>query len=108
MPAPDAADVVRFRAGDTTLGALGPDRRACRLETRDVSEMASAQSDFRCYDCSPRAGWARGHAVWQSLSRVFSPAYRPELHYMRGPGPKWHEKHDQVAPQCKSVLKRQR
>jgi hypothetical protein len=23
--------------------------------------------------------------------------YRPELHYMRGPGPKWHEKHDQVA-----------
>jgi hypothetical protein len=19
--------------------------------------------------------------------------YRPELHYMRGPGPKWHEKH---------------
>jgi hypothetical protein len=22
--------------------------------------------------------------------------YRPELHYMRGPGPKWHAKHDQV------------
>lgn len=21
--------------------------------------------------------------------------YRPELHYMRGPGPKWREKHDQ-------------
>ena len=20
--------------------------------------------------------------------------YRPELHYMRGPGPKWHERHD--------------
>jgi hypothetical protein len=20
-------------------------------------------------------------------------SYRPELHYMRGPGPKWHEKH---------------
>jgi len=19
--------------------------------------------------------------------------YRPELHYMRGPGPKWHERH---------------
>jgi len=24
--------------------------------------------------------------------------YRPELHYMRGPGPKWHAKHD-PAPQ---------
>jgi len=23
--------------------------------------------------------------------------YRPELHYMRGPGPKWHEKHDGVS-----------
>ena len=21
-------------------------------------------------------------------------SYRPELHYMRGPGPKWHAKHD--------------
>jgi len=25
--------------------------------------------------------------------------YRPELHYMRGPGPKWHAKHD-PAPAC--------
>jgi hypothetical protein len=23
--------------------------------------------------------------------------YRPELHYMRGPGPKWREKHQSVA-----------
>jgi hypothetical protein len=23
--------------------------------------------------------------------------YRPELHYMRGPGPKWHEKHAGLA-----------
>lgn len=22
--------------------------------------------------------------------------YRPELHYMRGPGPKWHAKHDRA------------
>jgi hypothetical protein len=26
------------------------------------------------------------------LKSLFDP-YRPELHYMRGPGPKWHEKH---------------
>jgi hypothetical protein len=24
--------------------------------------------------------------------------YRPELHYMRGPGPKWHQKHGLGAP----------
>jgi len=30
---------------------------------------------------------------WHRLrSTVFDP-YRPELHYMRGPGPKWREKH---------------
>jgi hypothetical protein len=23
-------------------------------------------------------------------------SYRPELHYMRGPGPKWHAKHDRA------------
>ena len=27
---------------------------------------------------------------------IFDP-YRPELHYMRGPGPKWHEKHGRSA-----------
>ena len=24
--------------------------------------------------------------------------YRPELHYMRGPGPKWREKHGNATP----------
>ena len=42
------------------------------------------------------AGWPRGHAVWQSLIEALFPAYRPERHYMRGPGPKWHAKHDRV------------
>ena len=27
------------------------------------------------------------------VGRLFD-SYRPELHYMRGPGPKWHEKYD--------------
>jgi hypothetical protein len=25
-------------------------------------------------------------------------AYRPDLHYMRGPGPKWHAKYGHLAP----------
>ena len=29
----------------------------------------------------------------RSLKALFDP-YRPELHYMRGPGPKWHAKYD--------------
>ena len=33
----------------------------------------------------------------QILTRGVFDTYRPELHYMRGPGPKWHAKHDRVA-----------
>jgi hypothetical protein len=32
-------------------------------------------------------------AIWRTLAKDFSATYRPELHYMRGPGPKWREKH---------------
>ena len=30
---------------------------------------------------------------WHRLIRIACNPYRPELHYMRGPGPKWHAKH---------------
>jgi hypothetical protein len=30
------------------------------------------------------------------LESIFNP-YRPELHYMRGPGPKWYARHAAVA-----------
>lgn len=33
------------------------------------------------------AEWAR------KFKRDLFDPYRPELHYMRGPGPKWHAKH---------------
>jgi hypothetical protein len=31
--------------------------------------------------------------LWRSLWRECLDHYRPELHYMRGPGPRWREKH---------------
>ncbi len=31
--------------------------------------------------------------VWRASGEPCS-AYRPDLHYMRGPGPKWHAKYD--------------
>jgi len=30
---------------------------------------------------------------WQNLIERMRDPYRPERHYMRGPGPKWHAKH---------------
>jgi len=34
---------------------------------------------------------------WRWLRTSLFDPYRPELHYMRGPGPKWQEKHGRVA-----------
>jgi hypothetical protein len=31
--------------------------------------------------------------LWRTLAKDIADPYRPELHYMRGPGPKWHAKH---------------
>jgi len=34
-------------------------------------------------------------ASFRTIKKDFRDPYRPELHYMRGPGPKWREKHRQ-------------
>jgi hypothetical protein len=35
--------------------------------------------------------------IWRILKKDLRDPYRPELHYMRGPGPKWREKARQYA-----------
>lgn len=38
--------------------------------------------------------WAVLLNSWRMMLSGHHPdTYRPEAHYMRGPGPKWHEKH---------------
>jgi len=36
--------------------------------------------------------------LWRSFQRDAFDSYRPELHYMRGPGPKWRAKHGIAEP----------
>jgi hypothetical protein len=45
----------------------------------------------RCRAWSALAGLA---GLFRTLAGGLGDHYRPELHYMRGPGPKWHAKHD--------------
>ncbi len=47
---------------------------------------------FRFADCTTRALVS----VWRSLTRALGPSYRPEQHYMRGPGPKWHARNREL------------
>jgi len=35
-----------------------------------------------------------------AFKTLFDP-YRPERHYMRGPGPKWHAKHGAASVHCR-------
>jgi len=37
-------------------------------------------------------------SFWRSLKQDLFDSYRPELHYMRGPGPKWNAKHRPPSP----------
>jgi hypothetical protein len=34
--------------------------------------------------------------LWRELFKEFLSSYRPELHYMRGPGPRWRQKRGAV------------
>lgn len=41
----------------------------------------------------PHAGLANLRAFLRRFIAIAFHPYRPELHYMRGPGPAWHAKH---------------
>jgi len=49
-----------------------------------------------------REAWAASFPLvaelWRELLKAFVTSYRPELHYMRGPGPRWREKHATASP----------
>jgi len=36
-------------------------------------------------------------SAWRASLADWTTSYRPEKHYMRGPGPKWREKHHKAA-----------
>jgi hypothetical protein len=44
--------------------------------------------------------------LWLSLWRRCFDPYRPELHYMRGPGPRWREKHRRALASERAATKR--
>ena len=47
---------------------------------------------------TPSAGRGRLAALWRRLVKGLFDRYRPELHYMRGPGPKWRDRHAARGP----------
>jgi hypothetical protein len=43
---------------------------------------------------------------WRLLMKDWFDPYRPECHYMRGPGPKWREKNDPFRPEVRIANER--
>ncbi len=56
------------------------------IEDPEAASLAAAMAPWGAAGGTV-ARWWRGF-----VKDLFRP-YRPERHYMRGPGPKWHEKH---------------
>jgi hypothetical protein len=70
------------------------------VESRDLKEISkmSTFSDShvsRLLFVTPALDRVVGLTArrWRRLAAPLFDPYRPELHYMRGPGPKWREKH---------------
>jgi hypothetical protein len=51
------------------------------------------RSELSLIGASARQLGERLGAAAREWAREIAHPYRPELHYMRGPGPKWREKH---------------
>ncbi len=66
--------------------------------TTDVLSSPASRNDTGSRPFGEIGGFWR-----QFLARAFNP-YRPELHYMRGPGPAWHAKHRAVSPAVQSMV----
>jgi hypothetical protein len=66
--------------------------------------MATARSTTSRFGNRRRAvGFAAQFAELLRMLKSLHDPYRPERHYMRGPGPKWHAKHDPApAPNSRS------
>jgi hypothetical protein len=61
-----------------------------------VSASSSTQAEGRIHQSGP---FHDIRAFWRDfIATAFRP-YRPELHYMRGPGPAWRAKHGERLPQ---------
>jgi hypothetical protein len=58
----------------------------------------SVRSELALIGASVRSLLQRLRAAIVQRAQVTFDPYRPELHYMRGPGPKWREKHRLTTP----------
>jgi hypothetical protein len=66
-----------------------------------ISSSLSSPADSHAAQSNP---FAEIRTFWRHyFAKAFNP-YRPELHYMRGPGPAWRAKHMALSPAVQSMV----
>jgi hypothetical protein len=85
-------------------GALRGTCRERKPQDRVMATVTSASLSSTAGSGQPSNPFAEIRGFWrQFFSRALDP-YRPELHYMRGPGPACRAKHDALSPEVQSIL----
>src|SRR3954463_5896284 len=78
-------------------GPARGDQRVSRTTAAGSKEHAMPTASTTTSAKSPRL-MSVVAMLWRTLRRDLTDPYRPELHYMRGPGPKWRAKHGMSEP----------
>lgn len=83
--------MFKASALNVAVGAV-TNKKGARAWSRADKVMTTTNRTFshRCRAWSALAGLA---GLFRTLAGGLGDHYRPELHYMRGPGPKWRAKH---------------
>jgi hypothetical protein len=81
------------QASQNELNGNRPNDGMSVMALQITATGASICSELALIGASARALGQRLHAAIMDRARNMFDPYRPELHYMRGPGPKWREKH---------------
>jgi hypothetical protein len=69
------------------------EQRGAMMSLQITATGAALSTEWELIGAFARGmGQRLGAAIVQIAQDAFDP-YRPELHYMRGPGPKWRKKH---------------
>jgi hypothetical protein len=72
-----------------------------------AASLVSPSSNPAAHVIISAAGLAAVVKSWHALNKWMFDPYRPELHYMRGPGPKWREKHAHVDSTLRASVTRE-
>jgi hypothetical protein len=73
---------------------MGKAGEAAAIDRRGVMAKDSTSGGKTAPATFPAGSLAR---FWTGLMKDLFDPYRPERHYMRGPGPRWREKHAYAA-----------